>query len=139
LPPSLSLCIAQRLVRKLCQHCRKAVAPNVKIKEMILKETGVLPQSTKKELGGLLKSIKIYEPVGCKKCRSEGYSGRIGLFEILEMTPELSEIIVKEPTELKIKEEAVRQGMITMKQDGILKILEGVTSVAEVLKAAEEK
>jgi len=55
------------------------------------------------------------------------------------MTPELSEIVLKEPTESRIKEEAFRQGMITMKQDGILKILEGVTSVEEVLRAAEEK
>lgn len=139
LPPSLSLCIAQRLVRKLCQYCKKAVEPNNKIKEMILQEIGSLPSSIKKEFGTLSKSLKIYEPAGCKKCRQEGYSGRIGLFEILEMTSELAEIILKEPTELRIKEEAFRQGMITMKQDGILKVLEGVTSVAEVLRAAEEK
>ena len=139
LPPSLSVCIAQRLVRRLCQYCKKEVSPNPKIKEMIIRDFESLPSLMKKEAGGLLKSFKIYEPAGCKKCNSNGYSGRIGLYEILEMTPELSEIVLKEPTESRIKEEAFRQGMITMKQDGILKILEGVTSVEEVLRAAEEK
>jgi len=139
LPPSLSVCIAQRLVRRLCQYCKKEVSPNPKIKEMIIRDFESLPSLMKKEAGGLLKSFKIYEPAGCKKCNPNGYSGRIGLYEILEMTPELSEIVLKEPTESRIKEEAFRQGMITMKQDGILKILEGVTSVEEVLRAAEEK
>ncbi|MBI2041570.1 MAG: type II/IV secretion system protein [Candidatus Nealsonbacteria bacterium] len=139
LPPSLSVCIAQRLVRKLCQHCKKATSPNPKIKEMIAGELENLPPLMKKEAAALAKFLKVYEPVGCKKCNSEGYSGRIGLYEILEMTPELSEIVLKEPTEPRIKEEAFRQGMITMKQDGILKALEGVTSIEEVLRAAEEK
>ena len=139
LPPSLSICVAQRLVRKLCQYCKKEVESNIKIKEMISKEISSLPLAIKKEIGPLAKSMRIYEPTGCKKCRSEGYSGRIGLFEVLEMTPELSEIVLKEPTETRIKEEAFRQGMLTMKQDGILKVLEGVTSVAAVLGAAEEK
>lgn len=139
LPPSVSVCIAQRLVRALCKYCKKESAPNLKTKEMILREMEQLPPLVKKEAGALLKSFKIYEPVGCKKCKSEGYTGRIGLFEVLEMTSELSEIVLKDPTESKIKEEAFRQGMITMKQDGILKALEGVTSIAEILRAAEEK
>ena len=85
------------------------------------------------------RDFKIYEIKGCKKCNSSGYAGRIALFEILEMTSQLAEIILKEPNESRILEEARRQGMITMKQDGILKVLEGITSVEEVLRAAEEK
>lgn len=139
LPPSVSVCVAQRLVRVLCKYCKKEVAPDPKIKDMIIREMEQLPPLVKKEAAGLLKSFKIYEPVGCKKCKSEGYAGRIGLFEVLEMTSELSEIVLKEPQESRIKEEAFRQGMITMKQDGILKALEGVTSIAEILRAAEEK
>ena len=139
LPPSLSVCVAQRLVRRLCQYCKKEVTPNLKIKEMMIREINAISPLIKKETGMLSRPLKIYESVGCKKCRSEGYSGRIGLFEILEMTQELSDIILKEPSESKIRGEALRQGMITMKQDGILKVLEGVTSVAEVLRAAEEK
>jgi type IV pilus assembly protein PilB len=133
IPTSLSIALAQRLVRVLCPHCKKKVTPSPKIKEMIMSEL--------KDVKGVKipKPLKVYEPRGCKKCNSEGYAGRLAVFEILEMTPQLSEIILREPSETKIEEEAKRQGMITMKQDGILKVLEGVTSVEEVLRVAEEK
>ena len=138
LPPSLSLAIAQRLLRVLCPHCKEKVSPEEKIKEVILKEMENLPSATKKDIK-ISHPIKIYTPKGCKKCNNTGYSGRIALFEMLEMTPQLSEIILKEPTESNIQAEAKRQGMITMKQDGIIKVLDGVTSIAEVLRVAEEK
>ena len=138
IPPALSLAIAQRLVRTLCPDCKKAVVPGTKVKDMILKEIEALPPSTKKDVK-ISNDFKIYEAAGCKKCNNEGYVGRIALFEILEMTPQLAEIILKEPNETIILQEAKRQGMITMKQDGILKALEGVTSIEEVLRAAEER
>jgi len=138
IPPTLSLALAQRLIRMLCPECKKKVKPKSEIKELILKEIEAIPPAAKikKELP---KTLEIYEPAGCKKCNLKGYSGRIGVFEVLEMTPELAEIILKEPSFAKISEEAQRQGMITMKQDGILKVLEGVTSIEEVLQVAEEK
>ena len=138
IPPSLSISIAQRLVRVLCPHCKKQIKASEKIKEMILKEIALLPPALKQNIK-ISKSLTIYEPQGCKKCKFEGYTGRIALFEILEMTSQLGEIILKEPTESKINQEAQRQGMINMKQDGILKVLDGVTSIEEVLRAAEEK
>ncbi|MFH1841323.1 MAG: GspE/PulE family protein [Candidatus Nealsonbacteria bacterium] len=136
LPPTLSLALAQRLVRVLCPHCRKKERPNEKVKNMISKELDSLPPDVKKTLK-VPKPLMIYQPVGCKKCKSTGYAGRIALFEVLEMTRELSEIILKEPNENKIFDEAKRQGMITMKQDGILKALDGVTSIEEILRVAE--
>ena len=138
IPSTLSIALAQRLVRILCRHCKKKVEPNPRVKEVILKAINSLPPIIKKNVQ-LPKPLMIYEAKGCQKCRSQGYLGRVALFEILENTPQLSEIILKEPSEAKIAEEAVRQGMITMEQDGILKVLEGVTSVEEVLRAAEEK
>lgn len=138
IPSSLYLCIAQRLARTLCPHCKKEVVANPKVKEMILREIDVLPEYAKKEIK-LPKPLKVYEPVGCKKCRQEGYLGRVAFFEILEMTTQLAEITLTDPTETKIKEEAVRQGMIALKQDGILKALKGVTSISEVLRVAGEK
>ncbi|MFH1575369.1 MAG: GspE/PulE family protein [Candidatus Nealsonbacteria bacterium] len=137
IPPALSLAMAQRLVRVLCPDCKKEITPSSKVKDMILKEIEALPQSTKKDVK-ISNNFKIYEAKGCKKCDSKGYVGRIALFEILEMTPQLGDIILKEPNEARILEEATRQGMITMKQDGILKVLEGVTSIEEVLRVAEE-
>jgi type II secretory ATPase GspE/PulE/Tfp pilus assembly ATPase PilB-like protein len=104
---------------------------------MIARELESLPADFKKDANLPKESeIMIFEPGECKKCKT-GYMGRIALFEILEMTKELGEIVLKEPDEIKIKAEAKRQGMITMKQDGILKALAGVTSIEEVLRVAE--
>lgn len=136
--PTLSIAIAQRLVRKLCFDCRKKVKPKKEIKDLILKELENLPEIIKKSLK-ISKSLYIYENSGCKKCNQTGYLGRIGVFEILEMTDQLSEIILKELSEIRIEEEAKRQGMVTMRQDGILKVLEGITTIEEVLRVAEEK
>lgn len=137
-PPSLSLGIAQRLLRRLCPHCKKKVEPPVKIRDLILQEVELLPQIIKKEVK-IPKNFVIYEAAGCKKCREEGYSGRVALYEILTMTDPLAEIILKDPTESMIAEEARRQGMVTMIQDGVLKVLDGVTSMEEVIRVAQER
>jgi len=139
IPPSVSIALAQRLVRKLCPECKKKVKPKTEVKDMVLKEIEILPSQIKSTLSINPKNFEIYEAKGCKKCRSEGYSGRIAVFEVLEMTDELAEIILKEPSEVKIFQEAKRQGMITMKQDGIVKVLDGITTIEEVLRVAEEK
>jgi len=136
IPPTLTLAIAQRLVRKLCPDCRKQVKPNKEIKNLILQELNRLPESYKKNIAS---DPDIFEAAGCKKCGFNGFSGRTGVYEILEMTDNLAELILKEPSESKIAEEASNQGMITMKQDGFLKALEGITTIEEVLRVAEEK
>jgi len=138
IPPSLSIVIAQRLVRVLCPNCKKKVKPTKEIKDMILKEIEDLPLIIKKEII-LPKNFYIYEAVGCKKCNNSGYTGRNGVFEVLKMTPSLAEITLKEPSETKMMEEAKNQGMATMKQDGILKVIEGITTIEEVLRTTEEK
>ncbi|MBZ9571759.1 type II/IV secretion system protein [Patescibacteria group bacterium] len=138
IPPTLSISLAQRLVRKLCPECKKKVKSRSRIRDLILKEIEKLPEVLKKNLK-TPKPLEIFEAKGCKKCNSEGYAGRIGIFEVLTMTDELSDIILKEPSEMRIQEEAKRQGMITMKQDGVLKVLEGITSIEEILRVAEEK
>lgn len=136
--PTLNISLAQRLVRKICPYCKEKIKPPTGIKEMILKEIEGLPSEIKKEVK-IPNPFYIYKGVGCNKCHNTGYSGRIGVFEILEMTDRLSEIVIKDLSEVKIQEEAKRQGMITMKQDGILKVLEGITTFEEVISVAEEK
>jgi type IV pilus assembly protein PilB len=136
LPSALSLTIAQRLVRKLCPNCKKEIRPKREIRELILKEIDNLPEKVKREIK-IPESLTIFEPVGCPNCQNTGFSGRIAIFEILEMTPQLAEIILEEPSEAKILEEAKRQGMLTMRQDGILKVLDGITSIEEVLRETE--
>jgi len=138
IPPTLSIALAQRLVRKLCDDCKKPISPKKEIRELILKEIEGLPPKTKEDFK-IPEKLTIYEAVGCRKCNNEGYTGRIGLFEILSMTDQLSDIILKAPNEREILKEAKRQGMINMKQDGVLKVLAGATTIEEVLRVAEEK
>ncbi len=136
LPPSLNTAISQRLVRRLCPDCRKKIDPEPKIEKIIIEEMKKLPSDSKEKID--FDNIKIYKPVGCDKCGSSGFRGRIGIFEALEMTDELAKIILEESGEAPIREQAFKQGMITMRQDGILKALEGETSVEIVLKATKE-
>ena len=135
-PPSLNTAIAQRLVRRLCSECKEAVTPDEKIKRVIRNEIEALPSQARENVD--LNDITIYKPVGCDSCGGDGFSGRIGIFEALEMTDAMSQLVLEDKGEGPLKKQAFRQGMITMRQDGILKALEGKTSVEVVLKATKE-
>jgi len=137
IPPALNIAIAQRLARVLCPYCKEKVKPKKAMKEIILKELESLPGEVTKKLK-IPDPFYLYEAKGCKKCNFRGVKGRIGIFETLKMTDQLAEIILKEPSELKITQEAERQGMITMRQDAILKALEGLISMEEVMRVSEE-
>ncbi len=136
--PTLSIAISQRLVRKLCPECKKKVKPPKEIRDLILSEIEKFPPEVKEKID-VSKPLEVYEPQGCSKCGREGYHERVSLFEILSMTDELARISLKEPSDTEIGKEAKRQGMMTMKQDGILKVLAGITTIEEVLRVAEEK
>ncbi len=138
IPSTLSIALAQRLLRRLCDVCKKKIKPKKEIRDLILKEIEELPLEAKNKIE-IPKPLEIYTAGGCRECGQEGFSGRIALYEVLSMTDELSDIILEGPSEKKISQEARRQGMITMKQDGILKALKGITTIEEVLRVAEEK
>jgi len=133
LSPTLAVAVSQRLVRVLCPICKKRVKLQGATRKFILEKINNLPQDIKKQV--VLQDI--FEPKGCKKCNFTGYSGRKGIFEILEMTDNLAEIIITSPSEKAITEEAKAQGMMTMEEDGILRVLEGSTSLEEVMRVAE--
>ena len=138
LPSSLNLIIAQRLTRRLCPDCKKEIAVSPQVTRVIKEEIAKLSPEQQKNLSAE-EPFKTYRPVGCKLCGGKGTKGRVALFEILEMTPQLEEIINKDLSESKIKEEAKRQGMITMKQDGVIKVLQGLISFEEMLRVVEEQ
>ena len=135
IPATLNIAIAQRLVRRLCPKCKEKVEPYGRIREIIMEELKNLPPSERKELG---RELYIWRARGCSECGQTGYSGRIGIFEVLSMTKSLAKIILSEPSEDKIKKEAQKQKMISMRLDGILKVLKGITSIEEVIRATEE-
>ena len=134
--PTLSLAVNQRLVRVLCPHCRKKVKAEGEKKKFIKEGLKNLPLKLREKIK---EPYYVYEPQGCKKCGDKGYSGRTGIFEIVEMTDNLSRIINKSPVPSEILKEARDQGMTTMGEDGILKALNGVTSLEEIIRVAEEK
>ncbi len=132
IPPTLSLAIAQRLVRKLCEKCKKKVKPKKETKELILREIAGFPKKIREEVK-LPKPLYVWEAKGCQDCQ-QGFSGRIGLFEVFEMTSELAEVVLKDISEKSLHGEAKRQSMTTMRQDGILKVIKGLITIEEVLR-----
>ena len=136
LPAALNLMLAQRLVPKMCSNCKKPEPASAEIQQIIKKELSKLPPDAKAKTYG--EPYQIYRAAGCDVCKGKGSIGRLALFEILKMTPELEKIINSGPTEGKILEEAKRQGIISLRQDGILKALEGLVSIEEVLRETTE-
>jgi type IV pilus assembly protein PilB len=130
--PALSLAIAQRLVRVLCKDCKKEAPADAATTEKIIKFLAALPAKVDKKI---YEGYKIYAPVGCEKCNGIGYKGRVGVFEFLEGGPDLEKTILREASEVSLREVAARQEMVTMQQDGILKVLEGKTTFDEVIGA----
>ena len=132
---ALSLAIAQRLVRKLCNECKKEKTitdQDKKVVENIIKQA----RDAKKDIDNygvdLNSPMKIFEAVGCDKCNKTGYSGRIGIFEAVKNDLDIQAIIPENPSEHQIKQIACHQGTLNMKEDGVIKILKGITSLEEV-------
>lgn len=136
LSASVNLIMAQRLIRKLCDDCKR----ETKINSVAQKEIeAVLATVPKDYLEGLdPKILKMYEAVGCEKCGNVGYKGRMGIFEILPLVDELQELIFNKEPAHKIYEAAAKIGMITMKQDGIIKVLRGETTLEEIARVTTE-
>ena len=107
------------------------------MEKIILEELENVPADQKEKLN-LSPPPRLFKGKGCKRCGQEGYSGRISICEVLAVDSKLEKIISDKPSEDLIKKEAEKQGMVTMRQDGIIKALEGLTTMEEVLKASEE-
>jgi len=134
LAPAINVSMAQRLVRKLCKECRKKDGPKEDELRVIRNIINSLPKNVKKPS---LTNISVWRAVGCQKCHGTGYKGRMGIFEAILIDDELEQLILKHPSEAEIKKAASKQGILNMKQDGILKIIEGETSFEEVTRIIE--
>lgn len=116
--------IAQRLVRKLCPHCRRKRLATEEEKRILKRDAA--------------EATEIYEPVGCDLCNHTGYFGRTGVFEIMEVNEEIRNLIAEGGSSEELEEAAKRSGMRTLRDNGILYVLDGVTSIEEMLKASYE-
>lgn len=131
LASTMNALVGQRIVRKICDHCKEAYpAPPQIIKEI------------KDVLGKLFtiaeQDAKLYRGKGCQYCGDTGYIGRIGIFEVLSVTEKIGHLVLQKSDTESIETEAVAEGMITMEQDGYLKVLQGITSIEEVIRVAQE-
>jgi type IV pilus assembly protein PilB len=112
---ALQCVVAQRLARRLCDSCRKPAK---------------VPSSAFGVEGDAL--VDVYEPGGCSRCRGTGYRGRVGLFEVMLVSEEIRSLIVRRSSSAEVEQVAIAQGMRTLREDGLLKVRLGLTSLAEV-------
>jgi type IV pilus assembly protein PilB len=122
---STNLIQAQRLMRRLCEKCKQPV----EIHPEALRELGIPNE----------KPFQIFNPGGCPKCSNTGYKGRLGAYEVMPISAEISEMILNRCSSTEIKEQAVKEGMLTLRSDAIVKLKLGITSIEEVLRETSIK
>ncbi len=141
---TLNLVIAQRLVRKICKNCIQSYKLDKKMINELEKQFNI-PELEKSliKLGYLTKNQKFtdvlfYHGKGCQQCDNSGYKGRIGIYETLEITEEISEMITRKANKEEINAIAIKNGMLTILQDGFIKAKQGITTIEEVLRVTKE-
>ncbi|HSA83702.1 MAG TPA: GspE/PulE family protein [Patescibacteria group bacterium] len=130
LSSTVNAIVGQRIVRQICPHCRVAYAPPSQLVEQakqVLGKLYVVPSE-----------MKLYRGKGCKECGNLGYLGRIGIFEVMFVSEKIARLILEHADSSMIEQQAIAEGMITLKQDGYLKVLQGLTTIEEVLRVAQE-
>lgn len=129
LASTMTAVVGQRIVRKICPDCKESYSPNLEILAEI-----------KTALGDLMPPSPnlLYKGRGCETCGQSGYLGRIGIYEVMPITQAISHLILVRSDANTIEEEAKKEGMITIKQDGYLKAIEGITTIEEVLRVAQD-
>jgi type IV pilus assembly protein PilB len=119
---SVNLIQAQRLIRRVCTECKEVVPTPAEA----LVEIGFKPDEAR--------DLKIYKGRGCGKCNNTGYKGRVGLYEVMEITDDIRELILIGASALELRKRAVENGMLTLRSSGLVKIRNGVTTIEEVVR-----
>lgn len=130
LASSMNGVVGQRILRRICPHCRVSYTPPPQVAE-----------SVRQVLGKLLpadKPVTLYKGTGCAQCGKVGYLGRIGIYEVLVTSPVIMKLILERASAAAVEEAARAEGMMTLKEDGYMKVLEGITTLEEVLRVAED-
>ena len=119
---SVNIIQAQRLIRRICKDCK--VETSMPAEGLV--EIGFKPEEAS--------SVKLYKGRGCETCLNTGYKGRVGLYEVMEVTDELRELIIIGASAIELRRKAIEGGMITLRESGLYKLREGITTVEEVVK-----
>jgi type II secretory ATPase GspE/PulE/Tfp pilus assembly ATPase PilB-like protein len=131
---SMNLAMAQRLVRRLCDTCKESIPLEGHDREVIEQ---VLGNIDRQEKISTLQRTSVWKPQGCKECNHTGYKGRVGIFEAIRMDESVEEIVRRNPSEREIKLAARPQGIPSMAQDGVVKVLHGITSLPELTRVID--
>jgi len=136
--PAINMVVAQRLPRRVCKKCAKFITPSKGDLEKIKKglagmKKGILPPSF------FDKDLKIPQVKGCENCNFTGFRGRVGIFETFLIDDEMEKFILTNPSIVDMKKLAIEKGMVLMRQDGLIKVLEGVTTIEEIERVAGEE
>jgi type IV pilus assembly protein PilB len=138
LAPALNVMIGQRLVRRVCEKCKTEIKLEEEQFEKVKKIVEKLPADEKKEID--LSNLKFWGGKGCESCQGLGYKGRIGIYEILVMDEDVEKMVLDgKVSEYDMRRVGALKGMVSMVQDGILKALDGITSIEEVFRVAEDE
>ncbi len=144
LASSMTAAIGQRVLRKICDNCKVAYAPDAKIIEDMKTVLGSLFEGWQKSSLEAMENAKknnvpfmLQKGEGCEKCNNSGFLGRTGIYEVLRVTEKVAKMIMERADANTIERVAMDDGMITMKQDGYLKVLEGITTMEEVIRVAQ--
>ncbi len=135
LAAALSVSLAQRLVRKVCEHCKEEVEPTEEERttiRKILAEAEAHGKNLSDYGVSVDQTIRLYKGRGCEKCNGTGYKGRIGIFEAIITDDLIEELLNKKPSEQEVRRVSEKQGLLNMREDGVVKILKGITSFDEV-------
>ncbi len=130
---ALTVALAQRLARKLCVECKKEDAPNEREKKIIDEVAVIIKEKT----GTIVQTEKIWRSAGCLTCANTGYRGRVGIFEAVLMDADIEKLLDGIPSEREVRQAAAKQGILSMREDGIEKILAGITSFDEVERVVD--
>jgi len=134
LAPALNVVIAQRLVRRICPKCKNETKLSPEILSRV--KSDIAPIASDRKIS--LENLKFYKGEGCPYCQGLGYHGRIGIYEVLDIDDEIKQVINQgEVKEYDIERLALKKGMITMVQDGLLKAIRGITTAEEVYRVTE--
>ena len=137
LAPAMNAFLGQRLVRKVHEDCKEEVQPDTETLERVKKILSEIPANAGETVD--VASLKFVKGKGCAVCNNTGYKGRVGIYELLVMTPDVEQAVLSGTvSEYQMREIAQKQGMVTMVQDGMLKVVDGLTSVDEVFRVAME-
>ena len=134
---SINLVVAQRLVRRICTNCMESYFLDRDTLAAVRADKELVEMIKKISKADDLKKMRVYRGKGCNLCANTGYTGRLGIFELLEVIEEIRPLIVGKATSRQLHDAAVKQGMRTMMEDGLIKVFKGQTTIEEILRVAK--